>query len=280
MDHRVEPGGDERVGWVERSETHHLQPQRCTMGFAALYPSYSRDQSFDSSRGTFVAAFQSVVAIQRFAAWSDARISFRGSPAAPQNQRGGAQKRRIFRRLRKCPRAISFVLDSFDDSSERANQPAHRRAHRGCDLKMRGGLRCLRAVSQTVPGRLRASCPPALRPVRGVLPLDWDRKGGRKTRPTKSQETWPEAAKPRRKTLGQSRGGAPRGVRARSGWFAQASHPWRAPHPLVRLARQWRLPALRLPSLLGGKHIRGVRADNSGAKCIARTRARIFPPPR
>src|SRR4029077_2959956 len=35
--------------------------------------------------------------------------------------------------------------------------------------------RCLRAVSQTAPGRLRASCPPALRPVRGVQPLDWDR---------------------------------------------------------------------------------------------------------
>ena len=39
-----------------------------------------------------------------------------------------------------------------------------------------GRVRCLRAVSQTAPGRLRASCPPVLRPVRGVLPLDWDRR--------------------------------------------------------------------------------------------------------
>jgi hypothetical protein len=39
-----------------------------------------------------------------------------------------------------------------------------------------GWGRCLRAVSQAAPGRLRASCPPVLRPVRGVLPLDWDRR--------------------------------------------------------------------------------------------------------
>jgi len=39
-----------------------------------------------------------------------------------------------------------------------------------------GWGRCLRAASQAAPGRLRASCPPALRPVRGVHPLDWDRR--------------------------------------------------------------------------------------------------------
>ena len=33
-----------------------------------------------------------------------------------------------------------------------------------------------RADLQSAPGRLRASCPPVLRPVRGVQPLDWDRK--------------------------------------------------------------------------------------------------------
>ena len=38
-----------------------------------------------------------------------------------------------------------------------------------------GWGRCLRAASQAAPGRLRASCPPVLRPVRGVQPLDWDR---------------------------------------------------------------------------------------------------------
>src|SRR4029077_10260764 len=39
-----------------------------------------------------------------------------------------------------------------------------------------GWGRCLRAASQAAPGRLRASCPPVLRPVRGVHPLDWDRR--------------------------------------------------------------------------------------------------------
>jgi hypothetical protein len=28
------------VGWVERSETHHLTARSIAMGFAALYPSY------------------------------------------------------------------------------------------------------------------------------------------------------------------------------------------------------------------------------------------------
>ncbi len=41
-----------------------------------------------------------------------------------------------------------------------------------------GWGRCLRAASQAAPGRLRASCPPVLRPVRGVHPLDWDRSCG------------------------------------------------------------------------------------------------------
>ena len=37
-------------------------------------------------------------------------------------------------------------------------------------------VRFPRADLQSAPGRLRASCPPVLRPVRGVLPLDWDRR--------------------------------------------------------------------------------------------------------
>jgi hypothetical protein len=36
-------------------------------------------------------------------------------------------------------------------------------------------VRFPRTVSQTVPGRLRASHTPALRPVREVQSLDWDR---------------------------------------------------------------------------------------------------------
>jgi len=36
-------------------------------------------------------------------------------------------------------------------------------------------VRCLRADSQSAPGRLRASFMPVLRPVGEVLSLDWDR---------------------------------------------------------------------------------------------------------
>src|SRR5271156_2924309 len=66
---------------------------------------------------------------------------------------------------------------------------------------MAGRGRCLRAVAQAAPGRLRASCPPVLRPVRGVLPLDWDRQARvtpREPRPRKpgpklrQDKTWRE----------------------------------------------------------------------------------------
>jgi hypothetical protein len=67
-------------------------------------------------------------------------------------------------------------------------------------------------TTHSAPGRLRASCPPALRPVRGVLPLGWDRRGRVTLAGTKSQETWP-GAEPRGQSLGESRGGAPRGER-------------------------------------------------------------------
>jgi hypothetical protein len=73
--------------------------------------------------------------------------------------------------------------------------------------------RCLRAVSQTAPGRLRASCPPVLWPVRGVLPLDWDRKGRVTPASTKSQEAWP-GAEPGCQSPGECRSGAPEGERA------------------------------------------------------------------
>ncbi len=54
------------------------------------------------------------------------------------------------------------------------------------------GARGRRLVT-AVPGRLRASCWPALRPVREVLSLDWDRR--RRVTPveTASQEAWPGA---------------------------------------------------------------------------------------
>src|SRR5580658_9414185 len=54
------------------------------------------------------------------------------------------------------------------------------------------GARAWRLVTAT-PGRLRASCSPALRPVRGVLPLDWDRRHQLTPGETTSQEAWPEA---------------------------------------------------------------------------------------
>ena len=99
--------------------------------------------------------------------------------------------------------------------------------------------------------------------MRGVHPLDWDRrKAGNAAAGhvpgNLSQATWPEVEKPRPRNLGQSRGGAPRGERARSGWSVQTDFPWRAPRPkrervatAVGVARSifsLRLPALRLPS--------------------------------
>src|SRR3984957_13174282 len=56
----------------------------------------------------------------------------------------------------------------------------------------RDGSRGRRLVT-AVPGRLWASCSPASRPVRGVLPLDWDRRHRITPGKTTSQEAWPEA---------------------------------------------------------------------------------------
>src|SRR5580692_2410725 len=55
-----------------------------------------------------------------------------------------------------------------------------------------GGARAWRLVT-AIPGRLWASCSPASRPVRGVLPLDWDRRHRVTPGETTSQEAWPEA---------------------------------------------------------------------------------------
>jgi hypothetical protein len=108
-------------------------------------------------------------------------------------------------------------------------------------------------TTHSAPGRLRASCPPALRPVRGVLPLGWDRRGRVTPAGTKSQETWP-GAELRGQSLGERRGGAPRGERVPKDarprpkriWVA-TSDAWRGP------TGQLRLPALRLPLFFGGK---------------------------
>jgi hypothetical protein len=90
--------------------------------------------------------------------------------------------------------------------------------------------------------------------------IRWTGTGARRVTPPRaaSQETWPEVEKPRPRNFGQSRGGAPRGERARSGRSVQTDGPWRAPRPkrkrvatAVGVARSifsLRLPALRLPS--------------------------------
>ncbi len=74
-------------------------------------------------------------------------------------------------------------------------------------------VRRLRADSQPAPGRLRASFPPVLRPVREMQSLDWDRKGRVTPAWTASQEARP-GAEPRGQSLGESRSGAPEGERA------------------------------------------------------------------
>ena len=54
-------------------------------------------------------------------------------------------------------------------------------------------MRFPRAVSQTVPGRPRASFTPVLRPAREVQSLDWDRRGRVTPARPASQEAWPGA---------------------------------------------------------------------------------------
>src|SRR6202035_890282 len=151
-----------------------------------------------------------------------------------------------------------------------------------------GWGRCLRAASQAAPGRLRASCPPVLRPVRGVHPLDWHRRKAGNAAAGRvpgnlSQATWPEVEKPRPRNFGQSRGGAPRGERARSGRSVQTDFPCRAPRPkrervatAVGVARSifsLRLPALRLPSFYLEAKLQWLSflLQNSGAHRAAST---------
>jgi hypothetical protein len=104
-------------------------------------------------------------------------------------------------------------------------------------------------TTQSAPGRLRASCRPALRPVCGVLPLDWDRSGRVTPAPTASvlppeggcdrigvpaasQETWPEVAAWGWDTpLARTVSGTPTGERARSGRVGASRHSVARPAP-------------------------------------------------
>jgi hypothetical protein len=56
---------------------------------------------------------------------------------------------------------------------------------------------------RSAPGRFRASCRPALGPVREVLSLDWDRKGRVTPALTTSQEAWPGTEPLGRKSFGR-----------------------------------------------------------------------------
>jgi hypothetical protein len=120
----------------------------------------------------------------------------------------------------------------------------------------------------------------------------WTGTGARRVTPPRaaSQETWPEVEKPRPRNFGQSRGGAPRGERARSGRSVQTDGPWRAPRPkrervatAVGVARSifsLRLPALRLPSFyLEAKHQWLSFLPQSSGAVASRERGRLHPPP-
>jgi hypothetical protein len=74
-------------------------------------------------------------------------------------------------------------------------------------------MRRLRAVSQTAPGRLRASRPAVLRPRREVLSLNW--RARRQVTPAvpTAQEAWP-GAECGCQSPHESRSGAPEGERA------------------------------------------------------------------
>src|ERR1700722_18266939 len=109
----------------------------------------------------------------------------------------------------------------------------------------RVGSRGRRFVT-TVPGRLRASCSPALRPVRGVLPLDWDRRRRVAPGETTSQEAWPEA-----EPLG------PTSLWQEPWWDAErrARSALRAPHPARVRRLDTRLSAFRFLAFFS--YIRG-----------------------
>jgi hypothetical protein len=150
-----------------------------------------------------------------------------------------------FPSLIKVPRAISFVIDSPHKISISPHQS------RSCEGRIPDAIliaervRCLRAVSQPAPGRLRASCSPALRPVRGVLPLDWDRKARVTPVRTASQEAWPEAEPRAAMPLASPRRSA--GRRARPVWRAHAPSAERVVTCAFAWRGQWTVASISAP---------------------------------
>ena len=150
-------------------------------------------------------------------------------------------------------------------------------------------MRCLRAVSQTAPGRLRASCPPVLRPVRGVLPLDWDR---RKAGNAAAGRVPGNLARSRvRIKPGESRGGAPRGERARSRWFcvsglsvarfrARGAGGWQHPFCVARTPYPCVCRRSASPHFFGGERIVELLCACQLRRVSRREDARTYPPPR
>ena len=112
----------------------------------------------------------------------------------------------------------------------------------------RDGARAWRLVT-AIPGRLWASCSPALRPVRGVLPLDWDRRHRVTPGETTSQEAWPEAEP-----------WGPTSLWQEPWWDAErrARSALRAPHPERVRRLDTRLSAFRFLAFFRS-YIRGSR---------------------
>jgi hypothetical protein len=98
----------------------------------------------------------------------------------------------------------------------------------------------------------------------------WTGTGARRVTPPRaaSQETWPEAEKPRPRNLGQSRGGAPEGeradrkVRAASERCGSSAAPFGAPPPFAFIWRQTSWTGLA----------------KLGCGCVARTRSLSLAP--
>ena len=180
-------------------------------------------------------------------------------------------KAACFQFLMKAPKANSFVLDSDDGCSSSNNQPAHRRAHSGCDLKMRGGCGACARSRKPLPGgfghhvrRYYGRCAGCFR---------WTGTGARRVTPpaAASQETWPEAEMPRPRNLGQSRGGAPRGERADRKARAASERCG---------SSELRFSALRLPSFYLEAATFLAWCGKLGRGCVARTRSLIHLSPR
>jgi hypothetical protein len=77
----------------------------------------------DKIATSILISHQMLMPCQRIFAGGDGGISAAGHRKPRQNARRHGKKRRVFRRLRKPPRAISFVLDRTGKKRSRAINP-------------------------------------------------------------------------------------------------------------------------------------------------------------